>query len=114
MNFSVMSLLGGATPNKLLTLSSNLFMKFNRHINGLFLKNCRMGNNTYISLEFLLLSKKKHLFGKLQLFSQNTDVLHFLEEFFIYKKPIDGYNNLQIPKEKCNLFKVNNKNTTVR
>ena len=27
-----------------------------------------------------------------------------------YQRTIDGYNNLLIPKEKCNLTKVNNKN----
>ena len=44
-----------------------------------------MGMDTYISLAFLLLSKKKLLFCKLQLFSENTHVLHVPEGFFIYK-----------------------------
>ena len=55
--------------------------------------------NTFISLAFSPLSKKKHLSWKLQFFSENTNVLHFPEDFCIYQKTIDQYNNLQIPKE---------------
>ena len=58
-----------------------------------------------ISLAFLLLSKKKHLYCKLQLFSQNTDVLDFSEDFCMYQRIIDEYNNSQIPNE------FNNENT---
>ena len=70
-----------------------------------------MGKDTYISLAFLLLLKKKQLFCKLQLFSQNANVLHFPEDFFKYQRHIDRCNDLQVSKGKCNLFEVNNKNT---
>ena len=60
--------------------------------------------NTFISLAFLSLSKKKHLSWKLQLLSENGNVLHFPEDFCMYQRTTDGYNNLPIPKE------VNNKN----
>ena len=51
----------------------------------LFFKKVKIGKDTYISLAILLLSKKKYLFCKLQLFSQNADVLLFPEDFLIYK-----------------------------
>lgn len=37
------------------------------------------------------------------------DGLHFSEDFCIYQATIDEYKNLQIPKEKRNLLKVDNK-----
>ena len=60
--------------------------------------------NTFISLTFLSLPKKKYLSWKLQLLSENMNVLHFLEDFCIYQRTTNEYNNLQISKE------VNNKN----
>ena len=55
-------------------------------------------------LAFLLLSKKKHLSWKPQLLSENTNVLHFPEDFCIHQRTTDEYNNLQISKN------INNKN----
>ena len=60
--------------------------------------------NTLMSLAFLSLSKKKHLFWKLPLLSENANVLHFPEDFCIYQRTKDEYSNLQTPRE------VNNKN----
>ena len=69
-----------------------------------------MAKDTFISWSFLLLWKKKHLFRKLQLFSQNTGVLHFPEDFYIYQGTIDKYNNLQItietPERRSSVFIV--------
>lgn len=48
--------------------------------------NDKMGKDTFISLAYFLLSKKKHLFCKLDLFSQNTDILHFPEDFCRYQR----------------------------
>ena len=80
-------------------------MLLRRHILLFFKKYIRIGKNSFISLAFLLLSTKSHLFWNLQLFPQNTDVLHFPEGFCIFiPKTIAEYNDLQIPKEKCNLF----------
>ena len=55
-------------------------------------------------LAFLLLSKKKHLSWKPQLLSENTNILHFPEDFCIHHRTTDEYNNLQISKN------INNKN----
>ena len=69
---------------------------------------------TFISLAFLLLPKKKEFVYKIKTFSQNTDVLHFPEDFTDickYQRTIDENDNLQIPKEERDPFKVNNKNT---
>lgn len=63
-----------------------------------FRKDTKMGKDTFISLAFLLLLKKKYLFCKLQLFLQNTDAFHM--DFYICQRTIDKYINLQIPKEK--------------
>lgn len=48
--------------------------------------NDKMGKDTFISLAYFLLSKKKHLFCKLDLFSQNTDIVHFPEDFCRYQR----------------------------
>ena len=45
-----------------------------------------MRKDTQFSLAILLLSNKKHLFCKLRLFSKNSDVLHFQEDFFQVQK----------------------------
>ena len=59
-----------------------------------------MGKDTLtLAIIFLQLSKKNHLFCKLQLFSQNVDVLHFPEDFCIYQRNISEYNNLQCQKK---------------
>ena len=50
-------------------------------------KYIKIGKDTFNSSVFLLLSKKNNLFCKLQLFPQNTDVLH-------YQRTIEEYNNL--------------------
>ena len=78
MNFPVISLIAGDRPNliELVIVLSHLFLE----------NDVKMGNDTYISLAFLLLSKKIHLFCQLQLFSQNTHVPHFLEVIFSYAK----------------------------
>ena len=63
-------------------------MELNRRNHTLlFKKDAKVGTDTFISLAFSLLSKKKHLFCKLQLFSQNTDVLH-LQIIFAYTKQL--------------------------
>ena len=54
-----------------------------------------MGKDTLINLASLLLSKKKHLLCKLKLFSQNTDVLRFPDDFCIYQRTVDEYINFQ-------------------
>ena len=103
MNFPVISLIVETRPNKLLneiyTYLWNLIevnrTKLNLNLielvivlSNFFLKkkDVTMGMETYISLAFLLSPKKKLLFCKLQLFSQNTHVLHLPEGFFHIQK----------------------------
>ena len=65
-------------------------------------KDVKIRKDTFSSLAFLLLSKK-NLFCKLQLFLQNTEILHFPGDFN------NKYNNLQIPAEKCTLINISNR-----
>ena len=61
-----------------------------------------------LAWDFCYCRRKIIRFAK-QSFSQNTDFLLF--DFCIQQRTRDQYNNLQIPKEQCNLFRVNNKDS---
>ena len=124
MNFSVISLIVRPGPNEPLTLYFQLICEtWSREIKLIklvilsshlvFFKYIKkIGNDSFISVAFLSLPKKKCFFCKLQLFPQNTDVLHVKEGFCICQKNIAQYNTLQIPKE--NFFLKSTIKTTRR
>ena len=73
-----------------------------------------MGKDTFIGLAFILLFKKKYLFCKLQLFSQNTEVLHFPENFYIYQRSIANIITCRDPKKSVICSKLTMKNLSMK
>ena len=101
MNLPIISLTVRPRPSKLDTIfltdiwnlidvnKTWLNLLLCRHI-LFFLNYVTVGKDTFISLAFLLMSKKNNLFSKLQFFPQNTDVLYFLifQKVFAYSKEL--------------------------